>query len=104
LVLISCWHVRLSLGSLPCFLGAASHLLISVSYMCRRTVWRVSPVTFWLTIHKHHSWSEIICCGGEFVCFVSSWYWFANLSIALFRSPYFVHTVSIVALVLILYA
>jgi hypothetical protein len=75
-------------GALPCFLGAASHLLISASCMCRLTMLRVSPVIFRLVIHILHLWSEIICCSGTFMCFVSSRYWFASLSIASFRRPY----------------
>jgi hypothetical protein len=35
-------------------------------------VLRVSPVIFWSAIHMLHSWSEIICCCGRFMCFVSS--------------------------------
>jgi hypothetical protein len=67
-----------------------------------------------------HSWSEIICCSGRFMCFVSSRYWLASWSILSFKRlylsscwvPYWSawcpsthwYTVSIVALVLILYA
>jgi hypothetical protein len=120
LVLMSCWWSRLSHAAWPFFLSSASHSLISVSWMYRRTLLRVSPVIFFLLIHTLHSWPEMICYGGKFMSFVTSQYCFARLSFSSFSRPYLSscwvlyhsawcpsthwYTASIVGLVLILYA